>query len=162
MAEGADIEIRYSLRPSDTVRTDLLRRDHYYPVCAPGYSVAFDDLQNHPLFDCANLLANWASWAEDQALNWGNPPITYTSTFTLSLSVALAGGGLCLAHDAIAGRLIDTGQLIAPFRHRAPMPEAYYLILTPQAEQSPGAMAFANWLRSEMAADQSGRLGTQA
>ena len=162
MAEGADVEIRYSLRPSDTVRAELLREDHYYPVCAPDYPVTLENLQNTPLFDCANLLANWAAWAENQSLPWANPPITYTSTFTLSLSVALSGGGMCLAHDAIAQRLIDTGQLIAPFTHRAPMPEAYYLILTPQAEQSAGAMAFANWLRAEMAADQSGRLVTQA
>ena len=59
MAEGAAVEIRYSLRPSDTVRTELLRTDHYYPVCAPGYEVALGTLQNQPLFDCSNLLSNW-------------------------------------------------------------------------------------------------------
>ena len=67
-----------------------------------------------------------------------------------------------LAHDAIAGRLIENGQLVAPFSHRAAMQEAYYLILSPQAEHSPGTVAFAAWLRAEMAADQSGLLGTQA
>lgn len=162
MAEGVDIEIRYSLRPSDTVRAELLRNDDYYPVCAPGYPVTLDTLSKQPLYDCTNLLCNWAAWAEDQGLIWPDPQITYTSTFTLSLSIALAGGGMCLAHDLIAKRLIDAGQLIAPFTHRTPMPEAYYLILSPQAEQSPGALAFANWLRAEMAADQSGLLGTQA
>lgn len=151
MAEGVDIEIRYSLRPSDTVRAELLRSDHYYPVCAPGYPVTLETLSEQPLYDCTNLLCNWAAWAEDQALIWPNPPITYTTTFTLSLSVTLAGGGLCLAHDAIASGLIADGRLTAPFTHRTPMPEAYYLILSPQAEQSPGAMAFANWLRAEIA-----------
>ena len=162
MAEGVDIEIRYSLRPSDTVRAELLRSDDYYPVCAPGYPVTLDTLSDQPLYDCTNLLCNWAAWAEDQSLTWLNPQITYSSTFTLSLAIVLAGGGLCLAHDVIAKRMIDTGQLIAPFAHRTRMPEAYYLILAPQAEQSPGATAFAHWLRAEMAADQSGRLGTQA
>ena len=35
------------------------------------------------------------------------------------------------------------------------MPEAYYLILSPQAEQSPGvvAFAFASWLRAELRAE---------
>jgi len=162
MAEGVDIEIRYSLRPSDTVRAELLRSDAYYPVCAPGYAVTLQSLPDQPLYDCTNLLCNWAAWAEDQGLIWPNPQITYSSTFTLSLAIVLAGGGLCLAHDTIAQRLIDSGQLIAPFPHRARMPEAYYLILSPQAEQSPGAVAFANWLRAELSADQSGRLGTQA
>ncbi|WP_170334470.1 LysR family transcriptional regulator [Ruegeria arenilitoris] len=154
MAEGAAVEIRYSLRPSDTVRTELLRTDHYYPVCAPGYEVTLDTLQQQPLFDCSNLMSNWASWAEDQALNWSNPPVTYSTTYLVSLSVAMAGGGLCLTHDTIARDLIRQGRLVAPFSHRAVMPEAYYLLLSPQAEETPGALAFADWLRREMEADR--------
>jgi LysR family glycine cleavage system transcriptional activator len=150
MTEGADIEIRFSLRPSDTVRAELLHRDMYYPVCAPGYVVELGDLASHPLYDCSNLLCNWASWAEDQALSWPNPPVTYATTYSVSLAVAVGGGGLALAHDVIASRLIQSGQLIAPFAHRAPMSEAYYLIVSPQAEQTPGAMAFANWVRAEI------------
>ncbi|MFY2824180.1 LysR family transcriptional regulator [Ruegeria sp. MALMAid1280] len=154
MAEGAAVEIRYSLRPSDTVRTELLRTDHYYPVCAPGYEVTLDTVQQQPLFDCSNLLSNWANWAEDQPLTWENPPITYSTTYLVSLSVAMAGGGLCLTHDTIARDLIRQGRLVAPFVHRAAMPEAYYLLLSPQAEETPGALAFADWLRREMEADR--------
>ncbi|CUH50014.1 LysR family transcriptional regulator [Ruegeria atlantica] len=153
MAEGAAVEIRYSLRPSDTVRTELLRTDHYYPVCAPGYHVTLDNLQQHPLFDCSNLLSNWLGWTEEQGLNWENPAITYSTTYLVSLSVAMAGGGLCLAHDTIASDLIAQGRLVAPFAHRAPMPEAYYLLLSPRAEESPGAIAFANWVHRELEHD---------
>ena len=150
LAEGADVEIRFSLRPPDTVRPELLRRDHYYPVCAPDYVVSLEDLHMQPLYDCTNLLSSWAAWAEDQALPWPDPPITYATTFTVTLAVAMAGGGLALAHDTIAAGLIAEGRLVAPFTHRAPMPEAYYLILSPQAEQSAGALAFASWLRGEL------------
>ncbi len=153
MAEGAAVEIRYSLRPSDTVRTELLRTDHYYPVCAPGYQVTLETLQQHPLFDCSNLLSNWESWVEEQGLIWEKSPITYSTTYLVSLSVAMAGGGLCLSHDTIARRLIDEGKLIAPFDHRAAMPEAYYLLLSPQAEETPGALAFADWVRREIESD---------
>lgn len=162
MTEGVDVEIRFSLRPADSIRAELLRSDHYYPVCAPGYPVTLSDLAMQPLYDCSNLLCNWTAWAEDQNLPWPDPQVTYANTFTLTLSIARAGGGLALAHDAIAGDLIRSGQLVAPFGHRAPMQEAYYLILSPQAEHSPGTVAFASWLRTEMAADQSGLLGTQA
>lgn len=151
MAEGAAVEIRYSLRPADTVRTELLRSEQYYPVCAPGYQVTLETLVGQPLYDCSNLLSNWATWAEEQALNWPDPPITYATTYMVGLSVAMAGGGLCLAHDTIAGSLIEQGRLIAPFAHRAAMPEAYYLLLSPQAEETPGAVAFANWIRAEIA-----------
>ena len=150
MAEGAAVEIRFSLRPADRVKTELLLTGDYYPVCAPGFEVTLETLQQHPLFDCSNLLSNWAGWAEDQALNWTNPPITYTTTYLVCLSAVMAGGGLCLTHDAIAGHLIEQGRLTAPFRHRAAMPEAYYLLLSPQAEETPGALVFANWLRAQM------------
>ena len=162
MAEGVDVEIRFSLRPADTVRAELLHRDIYYPVCAPNYPVTLGDLAMHPLYDCSNLLCNWAGWAEDQSLIWPDPPVTYSTSYMVSLSVAMAGGGLALAHDIIAERLITSGQLVAPFSHRVPMQESYYLILSPQAEHSPGTVAFAAWLRAEMALCQSGRLGTQA
>ena len=98
--------------------------------------------------------SNWANWAEEQALTWENPPVTYATTYLVSLSVAMAGGGLCLAHDTIARDLILQGRLVAPFAHRAPMAEAYYLLLSPQAEETPGALAFADWLRREMEADR--------
>ncbi len=150
MAEGMDVEIRYSLRPPDTVRPELLRSDHYFPVCAPGYAVSLQTLAEQPLYDCTNLLCNWAGWAEDQGLAWPDPPITYATTFTLSLAIARAGGGLALGHDTIAAGLIAEGALVAPFEHRAPMQEAYYLILSPQAERAPGAVAFSNWLRDEL------------
>ncbi len=156
MTEGVDVEIRFSLRPADSIRAELLRSDHYYPVCAPDYPVMLSDLAMQPLYDCSNLLCNWSAWAEDQNLPWPDPQVTYANTFTLTLSVARAGGGLALAHDTIAGDLIRSGHLVAPFGHRAPMQEAYYLILSPQAEHSPGTVAFASWLRAEMAADQSG------
>ncbi len=152
MAEGIDVEIRFSLRPSDTARAELLWRDSYYPVCAPGYQVDLDTLPDHPLFDCANLLCNWATWAEEQGIEWPDPPVTYATTYSVTLAVARAGGGLSLAHDAIVADAIDQGQLIAPFDYRAGMQEAYYLVLSPQAENTPGAAAFVDWLRSEIAA----------
>lgn len=157
LTDGADIEIRFSLRPAETARAELLRRDSYYPVAAPGYDVTLETLAKQPLYDCSNLLCNWSSWAEDQALTWPNPPITYATTFSVSLAVALSGGGLALAHDAIAGHYLKTGQLVAPFAHRAPMQEAYFLILSPNVsqdtEKAADALIFADWLRAQTVAE---------
>lgn len=162
MAEGADVEIRYSLRPADTIRAELLWTDHYYPVCAPDYPVALPDLAMHPLYDCSNLLCNWAAWAEQVGLPWPDPFVTYATTYTLALAVAQAGGGLALGHDIIALDAIRSGRLVAPFEHKVQMPEAYYLILSPQADTNPGAQAFCGWLRAELAEFHKGREGTQA
>ncbi|MEL7100265.1 MAG: LysR substrate-binding domain-containing protein [Pseudomonadota bacterium] len=161
LAEGADVEIRYSLRPADTVRAELLARDWYFPVCAPGYAVTDATLAAQPLFHCTNLLSSWEAWADEAGLPWPNPPVTYATTFSVTLAVAEAGGGLTLAHGLIAQRWLDQGRLIAPFAHQAEMPEAYYLIMAPQAEGSDAAQRFAAWLRSELA-DHFGREGTHA
>jgi len=156
MAEGMDVEIRYSLRPADTVRAELLHRDRYYPVCAPDYVVSLSSLAQQPLYDCTNLLGNWRSWAEDCGLHWPDPHVTYATTFSVLLPAVEAGAGLCLAHDAIAARLIEQGRLIAPFPHRALMPEAYYLIQSPQAEQRKEVQIFVAWLKQELAESRLG------
>ncbi|MGR3761152.1 LysR substrate-binding domain-containing protein [Roseobacteraceae bacterium NS-SX3] len=156
MAEGADVEIRFSAGLSDTVRGELLRRDHYYPVCAPGYEVTLEDLHRHRLFDCSNLMCNFAAWADDQGLPWPNPPVTYATTYMACLPAVMAGAGVGMAHDIMAGDLIRQGRLAAPLSHRAEMPEAYYLMFSPQGEQSADARAFADWLRGEIAADGTG------
>lgn len=150
MAEGADVEIRYSLRPSDQVHAELLATDHYYPVCAPSYPVTLETLADQPLYDCSNMMGTWAIWAEEQALAWPARPVTYATTYSIPLSVAQAGGGMALGHDTIARGLIDAGQLIAPFSHRARMQEAYYLIQSPRAQTMPSAQAFTRWLKLEL------------
>lgn len=162
MAQGADVEIRYSLRPSDTVHAEQIATDQYYPVCAPGYDVTLNNLAQQPLFDCMNMMGTWAVWAEEQSLAWPTPPVTLASTYSVALAVAMSGGGLCLAHDAIADRLLKRGELIAPFSHRAEMQEAYYLIQTPQAQSTPSAQAFTGWLKSELSAFYKSRDGTHA
>ncbi|SFL03179.1 LysR substrate-binding domain-containing protein [Shimia haliotis] len=154
MAEGVDLEIRYSLRPAEHLRAELLRRDHYYPVTAPNYDVSLATLHTHPLWDCANLMCNWSSWAEDQALDWPDPFVTYATTYSVTMAAAAASACVALAHDTIAANLLRNGTLVAPFDHRVPMEEAYYLLSAPQAEDMPAAQAFATWLRSELAQER--------
>ncbi|MGA9409274.1 MAG: LysR substrate-binding domain-containing protein [Roseobacter sp.] len=152
MAEGADVEIRFSLRPSDQVYAELLWTDHYYPVCHPDHSVALDTLHLNSLYDCSNMMGTWTVWAEEQGLNWPDPPVTYATTYSFAYAVAQAGGGLALGHDLTVRGLIDAGALTTPFTHRAKMQEAYYLIQTPQAQTLPAAQAFITWLRRSLPA----------
>ena len=152
MAEGADVEIRFSLRPSDQVYAELLATDHYYPVCHPDHDVDLNTLHMQSLYDCSNMMGTWTVWAEEQGLDWPDPPVTYATTYSLAYAAALAGGGMALGHDLTVRGLIDTGALKAPFGHRAKMQEAYYLIQTPQAQTLPAAQAFSTWLRRGISA----------
>lgn len=150
MAEGADVEIRYSLRPASHLHARLLKQDHYYPVAAPRYVVTLDSLSSQALYDCSNLMCNWPSWAEDQSLIWPNPHVTYCSTYSVALAVSAAGGGVALAHDTIAHNMIAEGKLTRPFEHRTAMEEAYYLLLSPEAQEMPAAHLFVDWLIEEI------------
>lgn len=157
IAPGADIEIRYTVRPSEGVNARKLVQDYAYPVAAPGWSGRVEDVPGETLFDCANLMATWATWGEEQGLDWSDLPVTYATTYAVALSAAVSGAGLCMAHDTIAGHLIETGKLQRLFDHRAKMQEAYYLITAPHIADIPGAQAFADWLLEEMAQDARAR-----
>ena len=152
MAEGADVEIRFSLRPSDQVYAELLTTDHYYPVCHPDCVVELDTLHLQSLYDCSNMMGTWTVWAEEQGLDWPDPPVTYATTYSVAFAAAQAGGGMALGHDLTVGGMVKAGLLKAPFAHRAKMQEAYYLIQTPQAQTLPAAQAFTAWLRRNIAA----------
>ena len=162
IAPGADVEIRYSVRPSEGVAARKLIQDYSYPVAAPGWSGTVNDVPGEVLFDCANLMATWAAWGEELGLDWSALNVTYATTYAVALSAAVAGSGLCMAHDTIAGHLIENGRLQRLFDHRAKMSEAYYLVTAPHSAEIPGAKIFENWLLEEMALDQSGRDATQA
>lgn len=157
IVSGADVEIRYSVRPYEGVAAERLCTDSYYPVAAPGWSGTLDGLAQENLFDVANMLSNWSAWYEDQGLIWPGLPVTFASTYAISLSAAVAGAGVCMAHDTVAGHMIRQGRLVPVLEHRARMQEAYYLITAPLVAELPGAQAFAEWLREEMAEDQAWR-----
>jgi LysR family glycine cleavage system transcriptional activator len=161
IVSGADVEIRYSVRPFEGVAAERLSRDWYYPVAAPDWQGRIDTLARENLYDVANLLSTWSAWFEEQGLPWPDLPVTFASTYAVSLN-AIWGGGICMAHDTIAGHLIRTGRAKQVLTHAFPMREAYYLITAPHIAELPGAMAFVAWLREEMAEDQRARDATHA
>ena len=162
IAPGADVEIRFSVRPSEGVTARKLMQDYSYPVAAPGWTGTLEDIPQEQLFDCANLMATWAAWGEEQGLDWSGLKVTYATTYAVALSAAIEGSGLCMAHDTIAGHLIRTGRLQRLFEYRSRMQEAYYLVTAPHIADIPGAQAFVDWLLEEVEKDQSGREATQA
>ena len=156
MAQGADIELRYSVRPTPGLPAEKLADEMVFPVAPPGWTGTLKDARQSRLFDVSNLTSTWISWAEDQGLDWSDVTITWSSAYALTLNAAMSGAGLALANTSVAGHLLQTGQLIRPFEHSAPMQGAYYMIEAPHARDLPGARAFADWIRSEMMQDHRG------
>ncbi len=149
LREEPDVEIRFALSPPGGHKAIRLTEDRYYPVAAPDYDVTLETLTEVPLFDCANMYSNWASWAEEAGLNWPNPRVTYATTYTVTLELAEAGAGVAMAHDTVARGRIADGRLAVPFAQRFPMGEGYYLITGSRADQLPATKLFTDWLQWE-------------
>ena len=159
--EEADIEIRFLLSPDADPNAERLTWDQFYPVCAPHYQVDLNSIDQHRLFYCSAMMTTWDAWAEGQSIS-SNPKITHCQVLGTALTAAEAGAGLVMAHDCTVQHLLTNRRLIRPFDHSVDMTEAYYLTQNPRAQRNPMAAQFSQWVKDEMAADYSGREGTQA
>ena len=132
-----------------------LGSDTIFPVCAPALAKriqSVDDLMRERLFDLSGTLQSWDSWldANPAQAKGPRPAVDRVSTWTLSLAWAQQGLGVALAHETVAGHLIQTGQLARPCEFSLPMKEAYYLIAPEGTHANPAAQAFKGWLLREM------------
>lgn len=143
----SDVEIRFSERRPVADGTQRLSNDCYYPVTAPDYVLPHDPFATAPLFDVAAMRPTFETWLRAQGGRLSpDRAVTYASTYAVTLSAAQAGAGIAMAHDTVAADLIARGLLVAPFDHREPMQDAYWLIPADPARDSPAARAFCAWL----------------
>ena len=150
-APAADVEIRFGRSPGEGGKAERLASDRFFPVAAPGFQATLDDIEAYDLFDCAGLFCTWQAWLQAQGRSLPRTkPVTYASTFAVSLSAAEAGCGLALAHHTIADGLLAAGRLIQPFELEVAMEEAYFLIAPGPSVASPAVSAFVDWIKAEM------------
>ncbi|MEP3944743.1 LysR family transcriptional regulator [Ascidiaceihabitans sp.] len=157
--EEADVEFRFLMSQDADPQAERVTWDHFYPVCAPEYTVTLDTISRHRMFYTTAMLTTWDSWAE--GLDVGTPKITHCQVLETALAAAQAGAGLTMAHDSAVANLLDQGRLIKPFEHSVVMQEAYYLKLHPKADGNTQADSFIGWIRDEIDIYK-GLEGTQA
>ncbi|WP_120501705.1 LysR family transcriptional regulator [Roseovarius sp. EL26] len=149
-AEHAAIEIRFG-RPAEMSNNAIpLPRDRFFPVCHPDYQSGKIDLNTAALMDCSGIMGNWEAWykSRGQSFHRANE-VNLSSTYSVSISAALAGGGLAMAHDTLTTDLIANGQLVRPFNHTPELPEAYHILPPASHADTPATRAFMSWLRAE-------------
>jgi LysR family glycine cleavage system transcriptional activator len=148
--DGADAEIRFGRILKDDPNARFLSGGQAYPVAAPGWS---GDWRDETLFDCSGVVTNWDTWAGVRGLTLPKEKQVHLSTtFVVSCNAALAGCGLAMSHDALAGDLIEAGRLIRPFDWSVPMTETYALMRRPVHAETPATRAFDEWLLTEISA----------
>lgn len=121
------------------------------PLCSPGYQARhqmqhLEDMQGKTLIQIQWQEDPWQRWAEytQQPLNSGHK-LTLDS-FMNSLTAAEQGLGIALGLFPLAYNWIEQGRLVAPFKERIPVDEAYYLVYRPEDQDRAELQLFIRWL----------------
>jgi LysR family glycine cleavage system transcriptional activator len=121
------------------------------PVCAKSFQ---DSHQMQELTDLSDKTLIQIQWQEDPWQRWSEQtgiPLDTShkltlDSFTNSLTAAEQGLGVALALFPLAYQWIEKGRLVAPFRERIPVDEAYYLVYRPEDADREDIQRFVRWL----------------
>lgn len=126
------------------------------PVCSPALLTGSNalrspaDLARHPLLHEAST-ADWEEWIKDErvkGVDGKSGPIFHDPSLTVR--VAMNGGGVALVDNIMAQDLLARGQLVVPFPIRRHYPFCYFLGQRPGASSIIGVRQFRQWLESEI------------
>jgi len=140
---AADIEIRFGEHAAGAA---LLRRNRYFPVCAPAHA-GEADWSTDRLFDCLAVQGTWRSWLGEQGEELPNTQRIHASnTYATAQAAAEHGAGLAMTLDTFAEDAIGAGRLAQPFDHVAQTPESYWILDPRPGHNSELSRAFTDWL----------------
>lgn len=149
-AASATVEIRFGRPEEMSASAECLATDRCFPVCSPDYRDGRPDLATATLFDCAGTTATWSTWFKTQGWDFHRDgDVNLSSTYVIAITAAIQGGGLSMAHNTLAGDLLEAGVLVKPFRHSAPLAEAYFLFAPASHAVTPASEAFLEWINAE-------------
>lgn len=164
-----DIAIRHgpaALAGSSAVR---LFGERVFPVCSPRLLsdskrplVNPADLKNHVLLqyddpEGRHPWLHWKSWLEIERIADLRPAGTMTfSGYEQIIPAAVAGHGVALGRSPLMKDLLNSGELVAPFKSSADPARAYYAIVAKNASGRPEVADFIAWLKREASNSGSG------
>jgi DNA-binding transcriptional LysR family regulator len=162
--DGLDVALRHgpaSLAGPNAVR---LFGERVFPVCSPKLLKKLplkkpEDLKNHVLLqyhdpDVRHPWLHWKTWLEVAGVAGLRPAGTLSfSGYEQIIPAAVAGHGVALGRSPLVKDLIDSKQLVAPFKSMADPARAYFVIVSRDAAQRPEVNAFVEWLKREAATE---------
>jgi LysR family glycine cleavage system transcriptional activator len=161
--EPIDLAIRYGRGHYPGLQSDLLMRDSVFPVSSPKL------LEDRNASDLASLLRattllhddspdqdptcpDWKSWLRAAGIDdvdWQRGPRFNQSNFVLE--AAANGLGLALAKASLVQGDLATGRLVQIAATQTQIELAYFLVSPPDRAGHPAAIAFRQWITSEIA-----------
>lgn len=153
-AAHAALEIRFGHPDEISDTAERFAIDSFYPVCAPDYQNGRFDLETATLFDCAGTTGTWNAWSAMNGRTFERTDeVNLVSTFVISITAALNGAGITMAHDLLVHELLEKGKLVRPFAGSAQLSEGYYLLLPSPHATTPASDAFMTWIKQELEPD---------
>ena len=158
--DGLDLALRHgpaSLAGPNAVR---LFGEKVFPVCSPKLLKKKPlrepgDLRNHVLLqyddpDVRHPRLHWQTWHEVERIADLKPAGTLSfSGYEQIIPAAVAGHGVALGRSPLVRDLIDSGELVAPFKSQADPARAYFAIVSTTAAGRPEVRDFLEWLKKE-------------
>jgi LysR family transcriptional regulator, glycine cleavage system transcriptional activator len=158
--DGLDIALRHgpaALAGPDAVR---LFGEKVFPVCSPRLLKKLPlakpaDLRHHVLLhyddpDARHPWLHWKTWLEVEHIADLKPAATLAfSGFEQIIPAAVAGHGVALGRSPLVKNLLDSGELVAPFKSQADPARAYYAVVAKSAASRPEVKDFVEWLKAE-------------
>ncbi len=138
------------------VKAELLFEVLEFPVCTPATATKLkriEDLaQAYAIVD-DNSMIGWESWFKAAGVEPVQMlPGAHFSDPALCLESVLAGHGVMLAWNLLAGEALADGRLVAPFGATAASGMGYYVVTSAKRAPEPKVRNFCRWLKEEVQA----------
>jgi len=163
--DGLDIALRHG--PASLAGPNAIRLfgERVFPVCSPKLLRKAplkkpEDLKNHVLLqyhdpDVRHPWLHWNTWLEVAGVADLRPAGRLSfSGYEQIIPAAIAGHGVALGRSPLVKDLLDSRELVAPFKSKADPARAYFVVVGRQSAQRPEVMEFVAWLKAEAARDE--------
>ncbi|MEZ9230720.1 LysR substrate-binding domain-containing protein [Vibrio amylolyticus] len=144
----------------DGLTQEVLINEPVYPYCSPNLAESMKFSHPEDLLRCWLIYFDsgcfpWESWFHQANVSMEANSIQWVEvgTFDMGLNTVMAGHGVCLATDSLAGDLIDRGLLVKPFDIGMTPGVQVNLCVDPSSPRRDRIKAFSEWLHEEVSVE---------
>lgn len=154
-ASSVDIGIRVGRGDWPDVTIEPLLEQEVFPVCSPALAEKLklpEDILDLPAVIDGRSMFSWETWLSQVGLSGRTMTARHVfNDASLCLDAAIAGQGVMLAWQTLAGYSIIEGRLAVPYPVRVKTGFAHYFVTPPSRRDTRTVAAFKTWVRDEIA-----------
>ncbi|MEZ8729581.1 LysR substrate-binding domain-containing protein [Vibrio splendidus] len=136
---------------------EVLFNEPLYPFCSPELASSLKFTSPEQLLKCWLIQFEggcfpWEEWFKQANISTQTSAMQWmeVGTFDMGLTTVMAGHGVCLATDSLAGDFIERGLLVKPFNIGMTPGVQVNLCFDPSSPRKERIEAFTEWLHEEV------------